>query len=165
MGLIDLARRALIAPAVLACLLAGCSHLPALIIPRDPLSAEEHARLGAAYEAQGLKKDAAGQYQAALKKDPAYVPAWMAAGNAAFDAGDFAGAERAYRRVLKLSPRHAGADNNLAMLYLAQNRDLDEAERLAREALAQDGPFKANILDTLAAIELRRRRPPVAKAQ
>lgn len=162
MDLVDLARRALIAPAVLAGLLAGCGHLPVLIAPRDPLSAEEHAGLGAAYEAQGLRREAVEQYQAALKKDPAYVPAWMAFGNASFEAGELKKAERSFRRVLKLSPRHPGAANNLAMAYLARNKRLDEAERLAQEALAQDGPLKPYILDTLAHIYLRQKRYPEA---
>ena len=164
MGLAGLARRALIPTLALAGLFAGCAHLPILIVPRDPLSAEEHVRLGAAYEAQDLRKEAAEQYEFALKKDPAYVPAWMASGNASFEAGDFKNAERCFRRALKLSPHHAGAANNLAMIYLAQNINLDEAERLARWALAQDGPLKPYILDTLANIDLRRKRYPEARA-
>ncbi len=164
MELIDLACRALIAPAALAGLLAGCAHLPVLSVPGDPLSAEEHTRLGASYGAQGLRKEAAAQYEAALKKEPAYVPAWMAFGNASFDAGDLKSAERSFRRVLRLSPHHAGAGNNLAMVYLARDADLAEAERLAQEALAQDGQLKPYILDTLANIHLKQKRYPEARA-
>ena len=164
MDLADLAYRALIPPIVLAGLLAGCAHLPTLIVPRDPLSAEEHTRLGAAYEAQGLRKEAVEQYKAALKKDSAYVPGWMASGNASFDAGDLKSAKRSFRRALKLSPQHAGAGNNLAMVYLAQNTNLDKAEQLAQEALAQGGPLKPYILDTLAHIYLRQKRYCEARA-
>jgi tetratricopeptide (TPR) repeat protein len=164
MGAADPARRALISALALAGLLSGCGHLPVLIVPLDPLSAEEHVRLGAAYEAQGLRPEAVAQYEDAFKTDPEYAPAWMAFGNASFDAGDFKSAERSFRRVLKLSPGHAGAGNNLAMVYLAQGVKLDEAERLAREALAQGGPLKPYILDTLANVDLKRKRYPEARA-
>jgi tetratricopeptide (TPR) repeat protein len=164
MGLIDPARRALSPALALASLLAGCGHLPVLIVPRDPLSAEEHARLGASYEAQGLRREAGEQYGAAVRKDPAYASGWMAYGNFSFDGGDLKNAENSFRRVLKLSPRHAAADNNLAMVYLAQGVKLDEAERLAREALAQEGPLKPYILDTLANVDLKRKRCSEARA-
>jgi len=140
----------------LAAALAGCAPLPKVFLERDPLSADEHARLGAAYEAQGEKKDADAQYLRAVAMDRRHEGAWMALGNRAFEDGDLDKARRCYRRVLKLSPRHAGASNNLAMVYLTQNRRLDEAEALARDALAQEGPLKPYILDTLAQIERRR---------
>lgn len=134
---------------------AGCAPLPKVFRDRDPLTADEHARLGAAYEAQGEKKDAAAQYLRAVVLDRRHEGAWMALGNRAFEDGDFAKARRCYLRVLKFAPRHPGASNNLAMVYLAQNRRLDEAEALARAALAQEGPLRPYILDTLAQIEMR----------
>ena len=42
--------------------------------------------------------------------------------------------------------------------------DLKSAERLTQEALAQDGPLKPYILDTLAHIRLRQKRYPEARA-
>lgn len=157
--------RGLISPVFLAGLLTGCGHMPVIVImPHDALSAEEHTRLGVSYEEQGLRADAHIQFEAALEKDPNYAPAWMAKGNDSFAAGDLKSAERSFRRVLKLSPHHAGASNNLAMIYVSQNINLDEAEQLAQEALAQDGPIKPYLFDTLANIYLRQRRYPDAKA-
>ena len=163
MDIIDTAR-AMIRIGLLSILAAGCGHIPMLAAGRDPLSAEEHARLGAAYEAQGLQKEARAQYEAALHKDSDYVPALMASGNAAFAAGDLKSAARLFRRVLKLSPDYPAAQNNLAMSYLARNKDLAEAELLAQKAAAADGPLKAYALDTLANVYLRQKRYPEAKA-
>lgn len=158
LGLVDFAAQKLILYIALSCGLTACAHLPPLIGQQDALSAKEHAQLGAAYEAQGLQTEAAAQYEAAARKDPAEVEAWVALGNLSFNAGDWAGAERYYRRALKASPHHAGAGNNLAMVYLAQDKNMDQAEGLAAEALTQAGALKPYILDTLANIYLRQRR-------
>ncbi|MBI2788278.1 MAG: tetratricopeptide repeat protein [Elusimicrobia bacterium] len=140
----------------LAAALAGCAGLPKVFAEPDPLSADEHARLGAAYEAQGAKTDADAQYLRAVALDRGHQVAWMAIGNRAFEDGDLEKARRCYRRVLGLAPRHPGASNNLAMVYLTQGRRLDEAEALAKDALAAEGPMKPYALDTLARIERRR---------
>lgn len=150
--------------AVLSSLLAACSHLPTLTAHHDPLSAEEHDKLGASYEAQGLSKEARGQYEAALRKAPADLKAWLALGNLSFAQGDFKRAEAAYRRILRSSPHHAGASNNLAMVYLTQARRLADAEALAQDALRQEGPLKPYVLDTLANIHVRQGRFSEARA-
>lgn len=150
-----------IIPLILVSLLMGCAHFPVLIVHHDPLSAKEHTQLGLTYQAQGLPKNAADQYQSALKKDSTYVPAWMAFGDISFDLGDFKNAERSFRRVLKITPHDAKACNNLAMVYLAQNIKLDKAEYLAKEALSESGPsLKPYILDTLNHIDLRLKNFP-----
>ncbi|MDD5303096.1 MAG: tetratricopeptide repeat protein [Elusimicrobia bacterium] len=142
--------------AALAASLAGCVQLPRIFRDRDPLTADEHARLGAAYEAQGEKKAADAQYLRAVALDRRHEGAWMALGNRAYEEGDFDKARRCYLRVLSLAPRHPGASNNLAMVYLAQDRRLEEAEALAKDALAREGPLKPYLLDTLAQIHKRR---------
>jgi hypothetical protein len=65
MGAADTARNAVAGgPArlglllALAALRAGCAGPALLGRGRDPLSSDEHARLGAAYEAQGLRAEA-----------------------------------------------------------------------------------------------------------
>lgn len=136
-----------------AALAGGCAGLPKALRARDALSADEHARLGAAYEEQGGRDDARAQYRLALALDPRHQGAWMALGNRAYADGEFKKAERCYRRMLRLEPGHAGAANNLAMVYLAQGRRLDDARDLARGALLRSGPLEPYILDTLARIE------------
>lgn len=147
-----------LAALALAAALAGCAPLPKIFSVSDPLTADEHARLGAAYEAQGALAEADAQYERAVALDRRHHGAWMALGNRAYAAGEFAKAARRYRIVLRLVPRHPGASNNLAMVYLAQNRRLDEAEALAHDALVQGGPLRPHILDTLARIERVRGR-------
>lgn len=154
-----LSRRPLRSALALACLLAaGCGHLPSLIRHRDALDPQEHVRLGGTYEAQGLKKEAVAQYEAAVKRDPKCAEGWIALGNIGFQDGRFEEAEKYYRKAVTAVPRHPGACNNLAMTILARNGDLAEAEALARDALSQPGSLRPYILDTLANIELRQRR-------
>ena len=57
----------------------------------------------------------------------------------------------AFRKALAIDPTSRDALNNLAWL-LFQNRRLDEAESLARKAIAQAGPDSYLILDTLARV-------------
>lgn len=147
--------RARLAAAALALALTSCAGLPRVIRAADPLTAEEHARLGAAYESQGLAEAAQRQYLRALVLDRRHTGAWMALGNAAYAAGDFGKAARRYRRVLRLEPGHPGAANNLAMVYLAQDRRLPQARALAEGALERAGPLRPHVLDTLAQIAKR----------
>ncbi|UPT75349.1 MAG: tetratricopeptide repeat protein [Elusimicrobiota bacterium] len=143
--------------AALALSLCGCGTLPKVFRHADPLSAEEHARLGAAYEAEGLGAEAEKQYVRALVLDKRHQGAWMALGNRAYEAGDYEKAERCYRRVLRIAPRHAGAANNLAMAYLARGKRLAQARKLALEALPEAGALRPHVLDTLARLDAAER--------
>lgn len=68
---------------------------------------------------------------------------------------NFAEAEAGFLRTIKLDPDNATAHNNLAYLYAQQNRNLDDAEALARRAL-QLRPGAGFILDTIGWIAYRR---------
>lgn len=142
----------------------GCAAVRGASAEHDPLSADEHMRLGASYDDQGLRSSAAKEFGAALRKKKDFVPALMALGNAAFQDGDLIEAEIYYRRVLKSIPDHAGANNNLAMVFLVRGSRLDTAETLAKAALKQAGPFRPYVLDTLANVYTRLGRYPQAKA-
>src|ERR1039458_4095365 len=78
---------------ILFVLCQGCSVFPQLVRHRDPLSPEEHVRLGNSYEAQGLQLEAADQYKAALALKTNNIPALIAWGNLAFTMGDWNRAE------------------------------------------------------------------------
>ena len=142
----------------LASLLAACAHIPPLIDSRDALSPLEHVRLGTSYEAQGLRADAVGQYEAAVRRDPACAEGWLALGDVAFMDGRLKEAEKDFRKALRASPHSPGAGNNLAMVILARGGSLPQAEALAQDALRQGGPLRPYILDTLANIYLRESR-------
>src|SRR5437870_5467805 len=143
---------------VLMAALQACSALPRIVVLHDPLSPQEHVTLGESYHAQGKMDLAAREYQAALKKEGDYVPALIALGNLSFETGFLQDAEDHYRHVLTVVPDHPSASNNLAMVYLSRNERLDEAERLAKRALAQGEPLRSYILDTLAKIYVRQER-------
>lgn len=148
----------------LACLLTGCANISRVTAYRDALGPEEHLRLGASYEAQGLRAEASGQYRLAVKGDAGLAEGWLALGNMEFADGRLKEAGAYFRKALKASPRHPGASNNLAMVALAGNGSLTEAEALAQDALLTAGPLRPYVLDTLANIYLRERRYPEADA-
>jgi Flp pilus assembly protein TadD len=146
------------ATAVLAAALAGCAGLGGNRPAEDPLGVDEHMRLGMSYEDQDLRSAASKEYAAALRQRRDYLPALMALGNLAFQGGDLIEAEIFYRKVIRLVPSHAGANNNLAMVFLVRGSRLDRAEKLAKTALEAAGPFRPYVLDTLANVYMRQGR-------
>ena len=81
--------------------------------------------------------------------------------NAAHLQGDYALAERSYRRVLELSPGSVVARNELALLLALQRRNTDEALELINGAIQAAGPLPA-LLDTRATVHLAAGRPEAA---
>lgn len=138
--------------------LSACSNLPQVRVLHDPLTPEEHVTLGLTYEVQGHRDLAAREYRTALTQEGGYVPALIGLGNVAFAEGELEESETYYQQALAASPEHPGANNNLAMLYLARDGDLREAERLALRALVQRGPLRPYVLDTLAHVYARQGR-------
>ena len=120
--------------------------------------------LAGRYEAQGLAKQAAEEYKAALEKRSDDVPALVGLGNLSYEQGKMKEAKRYYLKALDHDPNHAMACNNLASVYLTLGKNLDEAERLARRALNQESPHKAYFWETLAGIHLRQGRLAEAQA-
>jgi len=157
----------IVSPLLLSFLLGGfqaCSSLPRVVVLHDPLTPAEHVTLGLTYEAQGRAELAVREYHAALEQEHGYVPAFVGLGNLAFERGALEEAEAYYHQALAVAPQDPGANNNLAMLYLAQSANLTEAERLARQALAQGGPLRPYVLDTMARIYMRQGQYQEAKA-
>lgn len=152
---------ALFAAAVL--LQAGCS-LPRIIILHDPLSADEHDRLGRIYESQGKQDLALRQYEAALKKDPGHAPSLLLLGDLSYVRGDWNGAEAAYKKAIKFKPENGDIYNNLAWVRLKQERDLKEAEALIAKALSLTPDHRPYYLDTLGVILIKQSRPQEAVA-
>jgi Flp pilus assembly protein TadD len=151
--------RGLLALVVLAALCTGsgaCSHF---VILNDPLSPEEHNDLGVAYETAGKLDLARREYRRALSKKPDLVIARVNLGNLESAAGRWSAAERTYRRALRDAPDDPHALNNLAWALFKQEKKLDEAEALARRAVAAvagDATFQS----TLDAIVTARAKAP-----
>ncbi|WP_447977243.1 tetratricopeptide repeat protein [Candidatus Nitrospira bockiana] len=143
---------------VLLVLLSGCSGFPRPFTPTDPLSIEEHVRLGEIYAQQGLDEQAKRQFAQAIARDPSSVAAWVALGNLSFSRNHFEEAIVHYRQAWLQEPGNPATANNLAMAYAMAGERLDEAEGLARTALRVESPLRPYILDTLATIYLKRQR-------
>jgi len=130
----------------------SCAHF---VILNDPLSAAEHNDLGVAYEARGETELAREQYQAALRRDPSLVRARVNLGNTEAARGEWARAERCYRRAVSDSAGDADALNNLAIALLRQSKKTAEARALAERAVAiggeRDSIYRATLREARAA--------------
>ncbi|MGH7254208.1 MAG: tetratricopeptide repeat protein [Nitrospirales bacterium] len=101
---------------------------------------------------------AAEEYQQALQGDHHFVPALLAMGNLAFQQNRLQEAEEWFAQVLDIDHLNPSAANNLAMVYLEQERNLKKAEDLAETALERAGDLRPYVLDTLARIYLKQTR-------
>ena len=130
----------------------GGGHAAILIHPRTK---DDEVRIALrdaiALEDEGKIAEAAGRYREILAAHPDSSVAWTDLGNAMEKLGDRAGAQEAFRKALAVDPTSRDALNNLAWL-LYQQKQLDEAESLARKAVAQPGPDSYLLLDTLARV-------------
>lgn len=137
--------------AVLA-LISGCS-LPRITVLEDPLSPEEHLKLGMAYESKKEYDLAATEYTTASRSVPV---AYLFLGNVLFLQGKYVESEQRYRRAIKELPGDPRPYNNLAWLYYTQGIRLEEAENLARRAVAlapagEDEPYRDTLDQILKA--------------
>lgn len=146
---------------VLLIFLSSCARV---IVLEDPLTPEEHVNLAVAYERRGELDAALEHYKAASRKLPV---AHLYMGNIYFLKKEPGKAEKQYKKALRADHENADAMNNLAWLYYTEGKNLEEAERLAREALRINealrlNPEKAGIYeDTLLKIRsLRERETP-----
>lgn len=129
----------------LVVIIAGCA-MPRIIIYDDPLSSEEHLKLGMAYEKDGELDNAIGEYKAAARKLPI---AYLYLGNVHFQKNELDQAEKYYKKAIRKKAHNADAHNNLAWLYYIREENLDKAENLALRAMELD-PSKRDIyMDTL----------------
>jgi tetratricopeptide (TPR) repeat protein len=140
----------------------GCGTVPKIIVLNDPLSDEEHLRLGLSYEAQGQWDLALSEYASALKKGGSSSVIEGYRGNVYLSKKDYPSAKDAYLKSLSENPQNAPVLNNLAFLYLVQKEKLKEAEGLLRRAIEIDPSRKAYYLDTLGSLFLERDEPDLA---
>jgi Tfp pilus assembly protein PilF len=146
---------------MLALLFSGCS-LPKIIVLHDPLSAEEHVKLGGIYDSQGKTGLAREQYRFAVKQDPKNGRAWSLLGDIAYREKDYPEAEGAYGKALDLDPKSGDLHNNLAWVYVQQDRRLSKAQNLVMRALELAPDHRPYYLDTLGVIQLKLGKIPDA---
>lgn len=129
----------------------SCS-LPKIIVLQDPLTPEEHINLGVSYENKGELDAALKEYETASKKLPI---AYLYIGNIYFQKNDFNNAENNFKKAIKKT-EDPMAYNNLAWLYYTMNKNLEEAEKLARKAV-ELSPQSQDFTDTLNKVIERRK--------
>ena len=126
-------------------IIAGCA-MPRIIIYDDPLSPEEHLKLGMAYEKDGELDNAISEYKAAARKLPI---AYLYLGNVHFQKNELDQAEKYYKKAIRKEAHNADAHNNLAWLYYIREENLDKAENLALRAMELDSSKRDVYMDTL----------------
>lgn len=115
------------------------------------------------YDDQKTLELAADRLAEYIAQRPRDGEALLLIGGAYFQSGRLEQAEASLRAILRSEPEHPAAANDLACLLIAQNRSLDEAEKLARLA-ADKHPANAAYQDTLARALLARGQHDAAKA-
>lgn len=133
------------------CALCSCS-LPHIAILHDPLTPEEHVNLGLSYEKNREFDAALREYRTASSKLPI---AYLYMGNVEFQKNEFEKAENWYKKAIDKA-RSPYAFNNLAWLYYSTNKNLGQAEELAKKAIEMS-PESTEFHDTLIKIQEKRR--------
>ena len=122
-----------------------------------PACAEEQPYLEAVFglqQADGLKA-ALPAFEAAARHWPGSADAYLFLGNAYYSAGSRKKALMAFLQAVHLDPGNGIALNNLANL-LAESGELNQAEMMARRAVAIGGIHLDAYRDTLKQIEMKR---------
>lgn len=126
------------------------------LVKADPGSAGMTMQLAMALLSKGDAARAVDEFRTAEKLAPGNAAVLAYLGRALDEAGRRAEAIEAYRRSLSLDNRNPWVMNNLAYLVTETGGDLNEALRLATEAVRSD-PGDASFSDTLGWIYLKRR--------
>ncbi len=135
-------------------ILTGCS-LPRIITLKDPLTVEEHLRLGAIYESRRELDLALKEYHRAFRKDPRDPRVMFSMGNVYLAKDQPEKARTYYKRAIDLNPSWPPPYNNLALVLIKEER-LKEAEIYAKKALELNPENPAPYLDTLGVVYMKR---------
>jgi Flp pilus assembly protein TadD len=117
-------------------------------IDLDPAQLQAYGLLGRLYISQNRLGDARAQYAELVAKNPRSVAASTMLGMLMEAQRDLPAAEAQYQKTLNLDPEAAVAANNLAWLYVASGRNLDQALQLAQTAAKNLGDLP-QVNDTL----------------
>ena len=120
--------------------------MPRVIMYDDPLSSEEHLKLGMAYEKDGEFDNAIREYKTAVRRLPI---AYFYLGNVHFQKNELDQAEKYYKKAIRTDSHNADVHNNLAWLYYIREENLDKAENLASRAMDLDPSKRDVYMDTL----------------
>jgi tetratricopeptide (TPR) repeat protein len=135
--------------------LARSEELLKQAIEREPARLAAYGLLGQLYIRQQRLPEARDQFRAILARNPRSVPANTMLGMLLEAQPDLAAAEEQYQKTLEVDPTAAVAANNLAWIYVASNRNLDQALQLAQTAL-KTLPEEPHVNDTIGWIYYRK---------
>lgn len=142
---------------ILCAALTGCA-VPRVTVVSDPLSAEEHIKLGEAYLQDKDLENAEAQFKAATRDS---LEGWPRLAWVRYQRGDLPGAQSALETYVErrgpAAEDAAAADalNNLAWILYERKTELDRAESLARRA-HRLAPGNREYLDTLEKVRAAR---------
>jgi tetratricopeptide (TPR) repeat protein len=125
------------------------------LLTRDPNSAALRARMAEVYELMGDHRNALLHYQQAHDLAPNDVNQALNLAGALARAGSTREAKALYQSVVRTHPENAPALNNAAFFLADTNGDLDEALRLAQNALGKV-PGHPGFSDTVGYIYLKK---------
>jgi len=143
--------------------MAGCAHVPRIIVLEDPLSADEHVALGVSYERKAELEPAAREYEGALKKDPSSFRARVNLGNVRLAQKRYGDAREEYLKALDLRPADPEATNNLAWSAIRSGADREDALRRMESILSDPKRHTPPLLDTLGVLLGELSRPVEAE--
>ncbi len=116
--------------------------LLAWVSPDDPQARFASAVLHESSFEPGDQETAILEYEAAAANSPHNYLIWLELGTARGRAGDFAGAETAFRRAVELAPNYARVHWALGNFLLREGKD-DEAYDHLRQAIRIDSSYAA----------------------
>jgi tetratricopeptide (TPR) repeat protein len=125
-------------------------------LEKDPKYAASRAALGSLAVKQGDLANALQQFDAAVEADPADAESAHRAAQIVLAQGNRDEAEKRLRTLVARAPGHAGASNDLAWILADGGRDLDLALELAQRAVRLTPEPPADLVDTLAFVQLAR---------
>jgi tetratricopeptide (TPR) repeat protein len=106
------------------------------LVQIDPQNLQGYAMLGQMFVSQKRIGDARREYTAVIAQRPQSVPAHTMLGLLCEAEHDIPGAIQWYQKALQIDLKAAVASNNLAWIYVTQDRNLDVALQLAEAATA-----------------------------
>ena len=127
----------------------------------DPSNLQAYLELTRMYVEAGRLDDARAQLEAIVARQPNAVWAHTTIAISLELQNRKTEARDRYRKVLEIDPRAAIAANNLAMIYVEEGQNLNQALQLAQTAMQQQ-PESPEVNDTLGWVYLKQNLPGLA---
>ena len=114
----------------------------------EPENIEIYKSLGAIYLQQHKLREAEGIFKLVVGLAPLDAEAHFYLGSIYYDLKDYTATEKEFKTAIKLKPDYHEALNFLGYFYLEQDKSIDQAAELIRQALALD-PENGAYIDSL----------------